>query len=102
MSEDVSFWAFMELCGLRGELCPEDYEKVQAFIKKWYRKETDFSRWRYDLNFTLFDMEEWWKYRPAKPSDIFGIFGLMMPLVTELPQYLKIEELPNSSLKETK
>lgn len=92
MSEDVSFWAFMELCDLRGELCPDDYEKIQEFIKKWYRKETNFSRWHYELNFTLYDIEEWWRYRSPTFSELFGIFGLMMPFLTELPQYLKIEE----------
>jgi len=99
MSVSNSFWAFMELCDIRRSLCPEDYEKIQTFIKEWYRKDADFSRWHYDLDFGLDDMEEWWKYGPPTMTDLFGLFGLMVPFTQELVQSLKTESLPSSLLK---
>jgi len=99
MSVSNSFWAFMELCDIRPTLCPEDYEKIQNFIKEWYRKDADFSRWHYDLDFELDDIEEWWKYGPPTMTELFGLFGLMVPFTQELVQSLKTEEIPSSLLK---
>jgi len=90
---DYSFWAFCKLCDLRDELCPEDHEKIDAFIKEWYHKDADLSHGLHEAFYHTHDMEAWWKYRPATLSELTWLFGVTASIGDQILQYLKIDDL---------
>lgn len=91
---DYGFWAFMKLCDIRDTLSPEDYEKIQAFIHEWERKEFEISSGLNDAFYHLYDMEEWWTHQPITPSALFGLVGVHTSMFDQLKQLTKIEDVP--------